>query len=117
MKEQPEDRLKQLAEAGAATVSPSIQRMLEKAASGTVLEEPTGVLAGKPAKITPYIPYYCAEPNEVLEKWNEEFTDRCGNTATLTIVKFRNKKKPNAEPTTAVIRVKWHKLFAYLDRK
>lgn len=66
-------------------------------------------------KMKAHIPYYMAEGNEVLATWQEEFTDRAGNEATLTWVRFKNPKKKNAVPTEAVIRVQWKKLFSYLD--
>lgn len=57
-------------------------------------------------KIVPHIPFYKADGNAVLREWNEDFVDRVGNKAILTMVEFVTKK---GKMNIATIRVKWEK--------
>lgn len=68
------------------------------------MNEPVGPLAGKVIKVVPHVPYYMADGNTVNRKWQEDFTDRVGNEAVLTLVEFTTKK---GKHNTAVIQVKW----------
>lgn len=63
---------------------------------------------------TPVIPYYKAGGNVVIEQWFENFTDRAGNTAIVTMVRYKNPKKTTVNE--ACIQVKWTSLFRYLDK-
>ena len=72
------------------------------------MQEPTGVLAGKIQRITPYLPYYATGNNTVLESWEEPFEDRCGNKAILTKVRFVTKKRNGKEEINEVVaQVRW----------
>jgi hypothetical protein len=55
--------------------------------------------------IIPILPFYSADGNVVVEKWEEEFTDRVGNQATVSYLKFKNKKGKISDPV--VYLVKW----------
>lgn len=57
-------------------------------------------------KIIPHIPFYKADGNVVLREWTEDFVDRVGNKAILTMVEFITKK---GKMNVATIRVKWEK--------
>lgn len=57
-------------------------------------------------KTIPHIPFYKAEGNVVLREWTEDFVDRVGNKAILTMVEFITKK---GKMNIATIRVKWEK--------
>lgn len=66
-------------------------------------------------KIIPHIPYYKANGNKVIRTFEQAFSDKKGNEATVTIVEYTDKKGRFHD---AVIRVKWHdtrKMFAYVD--
>ncbi|UOL48676.1 hypothetical protein [Pseudomonas phage Astolliot] len=68
-----------------------------------MMDEPS-ILAGKPIKITPHIPFYKQSGCSVVREWESEFVDRVGNSAILTHVEYTDKKGKSHE---AVIRVKW----------
>ena len=59
-------------------------------------------------KITPHLPVWVQNGNQVLRKREEEFEDRAGNKATLTVVEFVDKKGKEHE---VVAVVKWHARF------
>ncbi len=75
------------------------------------VDEPAA-MAGPHQRIVPTYPHYSSNGNEVIEQWLESFTDRVGNEATITWVKF---KTPKGKVSEVVARVHWTKLFAYLD--
>jgi hypothetical protein len=67
-------------------------------------------------KVIPHIPYYMANGNKVIRTFEQPFSDRNGNEATITIVEYTDKK---GKMHDAVIRVKWNsieKMFAYTDK-
>lgn len=68
------------------------------------MDEPLGVMYGE-IKIVPHVPYYLADGNKLIDKWNEIFTDRVGNKATLTKVRVLTKK---AKISEYVIQVRWN---------
>lgn len=69
-----------------------------------MIEEPTGILAGKPIKITPHVPFYKQAGCIVVREWETPFMDRSGNTAILTNIEYTDKK---GKLHQSVIRVKW----------
>lgn len=68
------------------------------------MDEPTGVLAGKPRKIIPYIPPWKAEGTHSLQFLIEPFVDRMGNKATVCTAIYKDKKNKDRECTAWV---KW----------
>lgn len=68
------------------------------------MTEPTGVLAGKPRKITPYIPPWKAEGTHSVVMNVVAFTDRMGNRALVCTAHYKDKKNKDRE---CVAWVKW----------
>lgn len=56
-----------------------------------------------PSRVIAHIPFY-AQSGFKYETWFENFTDRNGNEALLTYVKYSDNK---GKEHTTVIRVKW----------
>lgn len=52
----------------------------------------------------PYKPIWARPGNTLLDTWTEDFEDRIGNKAILTMFRFRNKKGKTIE---TVGHVKW----------
>lgn len=71
-----------------------------------MIEEPTGVLAGKVGrhKIIPYIPPWKSEGTHSVEMIVEAFTDRMGNRALVCTAHYKDKKNKDRECTAWV---KW----------
>lgn len=64
-------------------------------------------------KIVPFTPYYMTNGNKLVRKYEQPFTDKNGNSATLTIAEYTNKK---GELLEAVVQVKWNdpeKMYDY----
>lgn len=55
--------------------------------------------------IIPILPFYSSEGNSVVDSWEEEFQDRNGNKAVVSVLTFKNKKGKISEPV--VYKVKW----------
>lgn len=59
-------------------------------------------------KVVPHVPFY-KQPNcRVIRFYEEPFTDRIGNTATLRHVEYEITKKNKKTILDAVIQVKWN---------
>ena len=69
-----------------------------------MIEEPYGLLAGKPTKIVPHVPIYKRDGNVVVLYRESPFIDRMGNEATITSVEYKDKKGKLHE---LVIKVEW----------
>lgn len=57
------------------------------------------------SKIIPFVPYFCRDGNKIVKEWQEQFTDPTGNSGTICLVIFTNKKGEESPPTTRWI--KW----------
>lgn len=55
--------------------------------------------------IVPYIPFYLADGNTVVDKWDEIFVGKFGETAKLYKLTYRNKKGKISDPI--IYRVEW----------
>lgn len=64
--------------------------------------EPTGVLAGKTTRATPYTPPWKAEGTHSVQMFVEAFTDRVGNRALVCTAHYKDKKNKDRECTAWV---------------
>lgn len=55
--------------------------------------------------IVPIVPFYSADGNTIVSRWEENFVDRNGNKSLIKLLTFKNKKGKISEPV--VYQVVW----------